>query len=137
MHWNCLRLLRTNDDQNILPLTVMCGITFCFYFVCYIKIFCMVIPNYWTSCCHYIYMYINNCTIIRYSDAQICGSSPTCFGHFQGGIQQRTSAKMCRRFTTCFYTIVSNYSTVVGIYIVTCLTAQNRDNFKQFLLVSF
>jgi len=92
MHWDYLRLLTTNDDQNTLPLMVMCGITFCFYFVCYIKIFCMVIPNYWTSCCHYIYIYtiyiyiyiyINNCTIIRYSYTQICGSSATVLAIFR------------------------------------------------------
>jgi hypothetical protein len=69
-------------------------------------------------------------------DTQICGNSPTCFYHFQGGIQQRNKAETCRRFTVCFYIIVSNYSTVVGIYIythiVTSLSAKNMYNFKLF-----
>jgi len=34
-------LLIANDDQNILSLTVMCGINFLFSFVYYIKSSCM------------------------------------------------------------------------------------------------
>ena len=38
-------------------------------------------------------------------------------------------AETCRR-NTYLYFIASNYSGVVGIYRVTCLTAQNMNNFK-------
>jgi hypothetical protein len=40
------------------------------------------------------------------------------------------NAETCSRFTTCSYISVHNYRAVVGMYIVTCLTAQNLDNFK-------
>jgi len=33
--------------------------------------------------------YSNNCTIIRYINILICGNPATCFGQFQGGIQQK------------------------------------------------
>jgi len=33
VHWNSLKLLVTNDDQNIFPLKVVCGVNFPFYFV--------------------------------------------------------------------------------------------------------
>ena len=39
-------------------------------------------------------------------------------------------AETCSRITTCLYTVVSNYSVVVGIRMVICLTARNMDNFK-------
>lgn len=39
-------------------------------------------------------------------------------------------AETCRQTTTCLYIIIPNYSAVVAIYIVTCLTAQNKDTFK-------
>jgi hypothetical protein len=46
----------------------------------------------------------------------------------------RTSLKMAktsRETTTCLHVTVLNYSAVVAVYTVTCLTAQNRDdNFK-------
>jgi hypothetical protein len=42
-------------------------------------------------------------------------------------------AETCRRITTCLYIIVSSYSAVVGIYMVTCLTARNMNNFKSTL----
>jgi hypothetical protein len=42
-------------------------------------------------------------------------------------------AKTCRRFTTFLYILVSNYSAVVGIYMVTYLTARNMDNFKSYM----
>jgi hypothetical protein len=44
-----------------------------------------------------------------------------------------TSLKMpktCRETTTCLHIIIPNYSAVVAIYTVTCLTAQNKDTFK-------
>jgi len=33
--------------------------------------------------------YSNNCTIIRYNTILTCGNPATCFGQFQGGIQQK------------------------------------------------
>ena len=38
-------------------------------------------------------------------------------------------AKTCRIITTCLY-IVSNCSAVAGVYMMSCLTAPNVDNFK-------
>jgi len=36
----------------------------------------------------------------------------------------------CSRITTCLYTVVSNYSVVTGIRMVTYLTARNMESFK-------
>jgi len=41
-------LLIASDDQNILALTVMCGINLLFSFVYYIKSSRMASQNYWT-----------------------------------------------------------------------------------------
>ena len=35
------------------------------------------------------HIYSNNCTIIRYNNILTCGNPATCFGQFQGGIQQK------------------------------------------------
>jgi hypothetical protein len=39
--------------------------------------------------------------------------------------------KHTRRITICLYIIVSNNSAVVGIYMVTCITARNMGTFKR------
>ena len=39
-------------------------------------------------------------------------------------------AETCKRFTTCLYILVSNYSAVVGIYMVKCLLVRNMNNLK-------
>jgi hypothetical protein len=41
------------------------------------------------------------------------------------------NTETCRRFATCFYIIVLNYSTFVGMYVVTCFTARNMDKCKR------
>jgi hypothetical protein len=41
-------------------------------------------------------------------------------------------AETCRRTTKCLCIIVSNYSTVVGIYTVVCFTAHNVQSFRLF-----
>jgi len=41
------------------------------------------------------------------------------------------NAETRRRFTTCLYIIVPNYSAFVGIYVLTCLTARIMDNCKR------
>jgi predicted phosphohydrolase len=38
--------------------------------------------------CHYP-IYSNNCTMIRYNNILTCGNPATCFGQFQGGVQQK------------------------------------------------
>jgi hypothetical protein len=39
MHWNSLKLLVTNDEKNIFPLKVMCGVNvFFFNFIHFINI---------------------------------------------------------------------------------------------------
>jgi hypothetical protein len=40
-------------------------------------------------CCYHIYS--TNSAIIRYNNRLICGNAATCFGHFQGGIQQNNT----------------------------------------------
>jgi len=42
----------------------------------------------------------------------------------------KKKAETCSRFSMCLYIVASNYSAVVGVYIVTCLTAWNLDIFK-------
>jgi hypothetical protein len=54
-------------------------------------------------CCYHIYS--NKCAIIRYINILTCGNPATCFGHFQGGIQQKNTmasyvmcAVSCQRY---------------------------------------
>ena len=62
--------------------------------------------------------YCNNYTITIYIYVQIYGSAPTCFGHFQGGNRHRKL-----------------YWSFWNVYVVTCLTARNMDNFKLYFYI--
>jgi len=42
-----------------------------------------------------IYVYSNNCTIIRYNDILTYGNPTTCFGQLQGDIQQKYTMASC------------------------------------------
>jgi hypothetical protein len=44
-------------------------------------------------------------------------------------------AETCGRITTPLYITLSNYYIFAGIYMVTCLTARNTDNFKFYYYV--
>jgi hypothetical protein len=88
-------------------------------------------------------MYSNNCTTNRYNNIQPCGKPPTRFSLFRpssGSYSTKKNIFLCWMppwrwpkhvgRVPRLYIIVSNYSTVASIHMVTCLTAWNRDNTK-------
>jgi hypothetical protein len=62
------------------------------------------------------YIHCNNYTITVYIYVQTYDSAPICFGHIQRGTRQRQI-----------------YCSFCSIYVVTCLTARNMDNFNFFV----